>query len=239
MDEDINRVDCSYFPARELVKALVVKAGRRVQRLLSPPTRVTWTVHGVIDANGPAANVRNYLERRALRSLLARAAGGKRLGRVCEVGCGYGRLIMTFKEFADEVVGFEREPGLVKIARALLPDISFVAVESLDKLPDPGPFDLAMTCTVQQHLTDDTARRVCAELKRLVPRGHVLLIEKTEDISTTENATDEASFISRARTVEMYSEYMAPYRLVHSEPRMLEPTYHNPRPATSMLFQAP
>lgn len=236
---DFDRVDCSHFPARELIKALLIKAGRRIQKTFTPPTRVTWTVRGVSDTDGPAANVRNYIERRTLRSLIERATGGKRLRRACEVGCGYGRLVMTLNEYADEAVGFEREPELVEIAKTLLPSVNFVRVESLDKLPDPGPFDFAMTITVVQHLTDEHAQRVCAELKRLVPKGHVLLIEKTEAISVTENTTNEASFISRARTVETYAKYMAPYKLVHSQPRILEPTYHNPRPGTCLLFQSP
>jgi SAM-dependent methyltransferase len=200
---------------------------------------MTWTTRGVSDTDGPAANVRNYLERRTIRSLISRAAGGKRLARACEVGCGYGRLVMTLKEFADEAVGFEREPQLVEIAKVLLPDVKIVRVESLDALPDPGPFDFAMTVSVLQHLTDERARAVCGELKRLVPKGHVLVTEKTEAISVTENQTDEKDFISRARTVETYSEYMKPYRLVHAETRLLEPTYHNPRPGVCMLFQAP
>jgi SAM-dependent methyltransferase len=235
----IDQKDYTHMPARELVKALFVKAGRRVKRLLAPPVRMTWTTTGVSDADGPTANVRNYIERRTIRSLLSRASGGKKFKRACEVGCGYGRLVMTLKEFADEAVGFEREPQLVEIARTLLPDHSFVRVESLDKLPDPGPFDFAMTVSVLQHLTDERTKGVCAELKRLVPKGHVLIIEKTEAISVTENQTDESTFISRARPVELYSQYMAPYKLVHTEPRLVEPTYFNPRPGTCMLFQAP
>lgn len=37
-----------------------------------------------------------------------------------------------------------------------------------------------MTCTVLQHLTDSYASEVCAAIKRLVPKGPVLIIEKTE-----------------------------------------------------------
>ena len=237
--KDMLQPDATLLPARQLVSALFIKAGRRLKNLVRPPSRMTWTVRGVSDADGPTANVRNYLERRTLRSLISRASNGRKLKRACEVGCGYGRLVMTLKEFADEAVGFEREPKLAAIAQVLLPDVSIVNVESLDALPDPGPFDLAMTVTVLQHLTDERARKVCGELKRLVTTGHVLLIEKTDAIYVTENTTDEAGFISRARTIEMYSEYMSPFKLVHTEPRVIEPTYHNPRPGTCMLFQTP
>jgi SAM-dependent methyltransferase len=239
MAEGFDEPDYTHMPAKLLVKALFVKAGRRVKRLFVPPERMTWTAMGVSDADGPTANVRNYIERRTIRSLLARASGGKKFKRACEAGCGYGRLVMTLKEFSEEAVGFEREPQLVEIARTLLPDVKIVKVESLDKLPDPGPFELAMIVTVLQHLTDERAKGVCAELKRLAANGHVLLIEKTEAIAVTDNRTDESQFISRARSVETYSQWMAPFKLVHSEPRLIEPTYFNPRPGTCMLFQAP
>jgi len=239
MAEGFDEPDYTHMPARLLAKALLVKAGRRVKRLISPPERMAWTAMGVSDADGPTANVRNYIERRTIRSLLARAAAGGKFKRACEVGCGYGRLVMTLTEFADEAVGFEREPQLVEIARTLLPEVKIVQVQSLDKLPDPGPFDLAMTVTVLQHLTDERAQGVCAELKRLAPKGHVLIIEKNEEIGTTENKTNEAEFISRARSVETYAGYMAPFKLVHAEPRLIEPTYFNKKPGTCMLFKAP
>lgn len=240
MAEGFDEPDYTHMPAKLLAKALLVKAGRRVKRFFSPPQRMTWTAMGVSDADGPTANVRNYIERRTIRSVLARAAGGKKFKRACEVGCGYGRLVMTLTEFSDESVGFEREPQLVEIAKTLLPDVKIVNVESLDKLPDPGPFDLAMTVTVLQHLTDEHAKRVCAEIRRIVaPGGYALIIEKNAEIGTTKNMTDEAQFISRARSVETYSSYMAPFRLIHTEPRLLEPTYFNKSPGTCMLFQAP
>lgn len=231
--------DATLFSARELVSALFVKAGRRLQRVVSPPSRLTWTTRGVSDTDGPAANVRNYLERRTLRDILTKAADGKKMKRACEVGCGYGRLVMVLKEFADEAVGFEREPHLGDIARFLLPDVSIVRVESLDALPDPGPMDFAMTVSVLQHLTDERATKVCAEMRRLVPRGHVLIVEKTEAHSVTENTTNEAEFISRARPVELYEKMMAPYKLVHTQPRRLEPGYRQPNPGVCMLFKAP
>jgi SAM-dependent methyltransferase len=239
MAEGFDEPDYTHMPAKLLAKALFVKIGRRVKRLFVPPERMTWTAMGVSDVDGPTANVRNYIERRTIRSLLARAAAGGKFKRACEVGCGYGRLVMTLTEFADEAVGFEREPQLVQIARTLLPDVKIVKVESLDKLPDQGPFDFAMTVTVLQHLTDERAKAVCAELKRLAAKGHILLIEKNAEIGTTENKTDESAFISRARAVETYAAYMAPFTLIHTEPRLIEPTYFNKSPGTCMLFKAP
>jgi trans-aconitate methyltransferase len=146
---------------------------------------------------------------------------------------------MVLKEFAAQVKGFEREEDLVRIARKLQPEIEFEHVGALTEIRDSAEYDLAMMCTVLQHLSDDDARRVCGVLRTLAPHGHVLLIEKTEPFHITENVTDGARFISRARSVETYADYMKPFTLVSVAPRVLEPTYPNPKPGSCMLFRSP
>lgn len=188
---------------------------------------------------GPADNVRNYLERRTIRKILADVGGGRRLGHACEVGCGYGRLIMVLAEFADHVKGFEREPHLVDIGRRLLPGVAFERVDALTAIDDKTSYDFAMTCTVLQHLTDAEAREVCAVLRRLAPEGHVLLIEKTAAIGTTAGAEDGSQFLSRARSIETYQQMMQPFKLVLHRDRVVEPTYFNPTPGQCMLFASP
>lgn len=96
-----------------------------------------------------------------------------------------------------------------------------------------------MTVAVPQHLTDVAAGEVCALARRLAPAGYVLFIEKTDHINTTENMEDGLAFISRARSVEQYERFMHPYTLVEARPRVLEPTYANPRPGTCMVFASP
>jgi 2-polyprenyl-3-methyl-5-hydroxy-6-metoxy-1,4-benzoquinol methylase len=227
-------------PLRYLLKVLGIKLRRHAWgKYLDRNDRMVWTVEGVSDADGPAANVRNYLERRTLRAVLANATGGRRFQRACEIGCGYGRLIMVLEEFAHEVTGFEREAHLVDVARTLLPDIEFECVESLPGITDLRKYDFAMTCTVLQHLTDAEALEVCGTLRRLAPEGYVLCVEKTEANRVTATADDPRRFISRARAVAMYEEMMAPFKLVLTKDRVLEPTYDNPRPGTCMLFAAP
>ena len=228
------------LPLRYLLKLLILKMRRRTWgRLADRDTRMSWTVTAVSDADGPAANVRNYLERQKLRDVLAKIAVAGRLRRACEVGCGYGRLIMVLQEFADEVTGFEREGHLLEIARSLLPDIRFVRVPALTEIEDLAEYDFAMTFTVLQHLVDAEARAVCHTLQQLAPGGYVLCAEKTEAISVTENTDDGRHFISRARTVAMYQEMMAPFQLVATTELVVEPTYHNPHPGTCMLFASP
>lgn len=219
---------------------MLIKVRRRLIRgLTDKDSRFVWTTTHVSDAYGPADNVRNYLDRRTIRSVLSEIARQKPLRRACELGCGYGRVIMVLKEFAEFVKGFEREAHLVTVARSLLPDLAFEQVGSLADIWDETPYDVAMTCTVLQHLTDSDAREVCKVMKRLAPAGHILCIEKTENIATTANTEDGTRFISQARPVEVYADFMHPFRLVRVQNRVVEPTYFNTRPGSCMLFASP
>ena len=131
--------------------------------------RLVWTPDEVVDVDGPRAMLRAYLEQRDVRELCARATGGARFGSACDVGCGFGRLTPVLTEFADRVVGFEREPGLLTIARSLQPSIEFRAIEALTRLPaDDSSFDFALVFTVLQHVAEPDVHDVLDELRRIV-----------------------------------------------------------------------
>src|SRR5690349_12702517 len=116
--------------------------------------RMVWTPTEVVDVDGPRAMLRAYLEQRDVRTLLA-ARHRSRVAAACDVGCGFGRLTSLLGEFADTVVGFEREPGLVAIARHLLPAIDIRAVERLSQLPaEDRAFDIGLVFTVLQHVPE-------------------------------------------------------------------------------------
>lgn len=203
--------------------------------------RMIWDIGSVSDVAGPVDNVRNYIERRNLRSILKELSAIHPIKSTCEVGCGYGRITMVLKEFADHVVGFEREPHLATLAQSLLPEIEICRCDSLDQISKmgKGPFDFIMTWTVLQHLTDDFCLKVIEEIKKLAPNGYVLLTEKNDAIRVTENNKDDRCFISRARPVEVYKEWMKPFVLVKATERILEPGYPNPKPGACMLFKSP
>lgn len=111
--------------------------------------RFVYTLWDVA-AMGPAGNVINYLDRRAIRGMLTKIGP---MQRAAEIGAGYGRLTMVLGESADEVMAFEREPLLVELGRELLPDVGFVQVDSLTRLPmENEAVDLALTFTVLQHI---------------------------------------------------------------------------------------
>jgi SAM-dependent methyltransferase len=234
--------DATALPFGYLTKAIIIKIRRQLWgKWRDRNARIVWTAAGVSDVSGPTDNVRNYLERKTIRSIMREVLPEARIQSACEVGCGYGRLIMVLKEFADRVVGFEREPHLVDMAKTLLPDVEFYQCDSLDRISQMGKgiFDFVMTCTVLQHLPDEFCRSVIEEIKKVAPRGHILLIEKTDSIKVTENASAADKFISRARPVSIYKDWMLPFTLVKTKERVLENTYDNKSPGTCMLFKAP
>jgi len=157
--------------------------------------------------------------------------------RACDVGCGYGRLTMVLGELAAEVVGFEREEGLIAEARRLLPRIEFRQVETLASLPAPTAFfDFAMTFTVLQHLADSDARAAISELKRVASGGFVLLVEET-DASFVNGV--EGQGLTKGRPIATYVDWMRPFEPALQFPREIEPGYPRADVGTYMVFRDP
>ena len=229
--------DASSLPLRYLVKSVAIKLRRRLWgQYVDRDQRLVWTPFALAEAEEPALVVRTYLEYAVLREILA----GLPIRRACDLGCGYGRVMLVLQEFASYVKGFEREAHLVETARLLMPHLQFEQVSDLGLAEDSKAFDLAMTFTVLQHLTDVDARRVCARLKQLAPNGYVLCVEKTEEVGVSSQHTDGRRFVSRARPVATYEEYLHPFRLVTTSRRPVEPTLARPDAAGMfMLFAAP
>jgi len=202
--------------------------------------RLVWTPTEVVDVDGPRAMLRAYLEQRDVRTLLA-LRHRTRVGAACDVGCGFGRLTALLGEFASNVVGFEREPGLVATARALLPDADIRGIERLSSLPAPdASFDIGLVFTVLQHVPEPAVRDVVAELLRIMkPDGTLLLCEETDvTLEAGDRAHGELGYTC-GRAPEVYGRWLAPWRLVAARPRVIEPGYPRPDVGTYLLFVGP
>lgn len=198
-----------------------------------------WTPETVTAQRRPEAMARAYMEWRQLNAVLDLLP---RHGSAADIGAGFGRLCLVLRDRFDRVTGFEREPGLVKDARRILPDVEFVQVQRLTRLPvKDGAYDFAMTFTVLQHMERKEAKGVIAEIKRIVrPDGHVLIVEDTDPTYAKRNPKDAAHF-TYGRSVRWHREQMAPFRLMHVSRRPNEAgfTYQDrPRPYAGhyMLF---
>jgi SAM-dependent methyltransferase len=184
-----------------------------------------------------AAAIRNYWEQRLIREAVGVAAERTSVRLAYDVGAGYGRLACVLTEFAKRVVAFERNAGLLGRGRSLNPDVHFIPVETLAQLPaDDASGEFAMTFTVLQHLTDRTCEAVMGELKRIVRHGHVLLVEDTDDTQPDRDLPHDETGYCRHRAVSRYAEGMAPWQLVQTWPRLIEPTHQPRKVGTAMLF---
>lgn len=203
-----------------------------------PPFK-PWGLKDVVDAGTPAFAARTYLEQADVRRYLLRAAAEKKLAAACEVGCGYGRMVVVLAEAAARVVGFERQPEFLEEARRLHPRIEFRPVETLARLDaEDASFDFVLTFTVLQHLTNPVAARAAAEIKRVVsPGGFVLLCEETDEGHLAGDIEDENGICTIGRSVSRYAALFAPLRLLAVSPRRIEPTYARPDVGTYLFFR--
>jgi SAM-dependent methyltransferase len=203
--------------------------------------RMVWTPTDVVDVDGPRAMYRAYLEQRDVRAMLAPVIGATRLHAACDVGCGFGRLTPVLAEFAGEVAGFEREPALVATARTLQPAVTFHTIDALSSLPaETAAFDLGLVFTVLQHVPEPDVLRVIDELRRVVrPDGWLLLCEETDpSLEAGDRAAAHLGY-TRGRPTAVYADWLAPWTLVTTRPREIEPGYPRPDVGTYMLFAGP
>jgi SAM-dependent methyltransferase len=200
--------------------------------------RKIWTPTDVVDVSGPPALLRNYLEQRDVRHYVQWAGAAAPVGRAYDVGCGFGRLTPVLSEVAAEVVGFEREPSLVETARTLLPALRFEQVETLESLPAAdASAQFVMTFTVLQHLPDDRAAAVLAEIRRVAtPGGFVLLVEETDPALEAGDAERADLGYTRGRSWSWYEQRLPARRMIAAQPREIEPGYTRQDVGTYMLF---
>jgi SAM-dependent methyltransferase len=203
--------------------------------------RLVWTPHEVVDVDGPRAMLRAYLEQRDVRELMAGVSGAAPIAAACDLGCGFGRLTPVLTEFAGRVVGFEREPDLLRIARSLQPAIDFRQIETLSRLPaEEASFTFALVFTVLQHVPEPEVRTVIDELRRIVaPNGHVLLCEETDETLEAGDRTQAHLGYTCGRPVSTYEAWLSPWRLVATTRRAIEPDYPRADVGTYMLFAGP
>jgi SAM-dependent methyltransferase len=213
---------------------------RSIRYPSSDMDRLVWTPREVVDVDGPRAMLRAYLEQRDVREFCASVILTARIDAACDVGCGFGRLTPVLTEFAERVVGFEREAGLLTVAQALQPSVEFRTVQTLAHLPaDNGSFAFAFVFTVLQHIAEPEVHTVISELQRIVaPGGHLLLCEETDETLEAGDPANAHLGYTCGRPVSTYEAWLAPLRLVATKPRTIEPDYPRPDVGTYMLFAA-
>ncbi|MCA1602794.1 MAG: class I SAM-dependent methyltransferase [Acidobacteria bacterium] len=200
-----------------------------------------WAEGDVVNVKGAEFIFRTYIEHSELRRYLLRIATKTQLVRACDVGAGYGRMSLVLKEVCDSVVAFEREPTFLEKGSYLLPTVQYREIESLDMLPArDNEFDFALAFTVIQHLPDPLASATLNEVCRIVrPEGYVLLCEETDYSHDSSTISDPHPRFFIRRSVEQYQQWMTPFYLVETSPRIIERGYFRGDVGQYLLFRAP
>lgn len=101
---------------------------------------------------------------------------------VGDLGCGTGRLSALLAPFAREVIGVDRSPEMLKLARGRLGDRANIRLEQgdLEALPiKDESLDVAILSLVLHYVTEP--ERALAELHRVLrPGGRVLILDMQE-----------------------------------------------------------
>src|SRR5574337_2209768 len=96
--------------------------------------KVVGSINAEGDAYWPAVIRRTYFEQRTLSNFIRAQLGGNSVKSGVEFGCGYGRMLPVLSEFADEVMGIERDAELAAIASSLRPTYDIRQVQSFEKV---------------------------------------------------------------------------------------------------------
>jgi SAM-dependent methyltransferase len=117
----------------------------------------------------------------------------------------------------------------------------FRAIETLSRLPsEAAAFDLALVFTVLQHVPEPDVLEVIEEIRRILsPAGWLLLCEETDATLEAGDRARAALGYTCGRPVPTYASWLAPWRLVATARRIIEPDYPRPDVGTYMLFAGP
>lgn len=178
----------------------------------------------------PYTLARTHIEHQQLSNILYCERTLSNFSNALELGCGYGRNFNVLEKFADTVTGLERDPELLKIAQDLNPKCRVLPFNSL-LLPDY--YDLILTFTFLQHLSDEEMNFAISRIHRVArPRAIIVVVEETDPSKSAKEST--------ARRVEEYLKQFkkhGPIELIKLKERILEPTFPDRHSGHYMVFR--
>lgn len=138
--------------------------------------------------------------------------------RVLDCGCGTGIYANFFPP--DRYVGIDISPTYIARACRRFPSYNFQVGDATELCFDDGFFGEVIVSGVMHHLDDQTAQRVCAELRRVLKADGGLLV--WEDVPTRQTTNLIGRLVhwldmgEHIRTTEAYRQLLAPYFDVQS-----------------------
>ncbi|HEV7658424.1 MAG TPA: metalloregulator ArsR/SmtB family transcription factor [Allosphingosinicella sp.] len=115
------------------------------------------------------------------RALGVGGGGGAAIGRLVDIGTGTGRMIELFARAAEQALGIDRSPEMLRLARAKLAEAGLGAVELRqgDMYSLPLKAESADTVIIHQvlHYAQNPAAAVAEAARLLGPGGRLLIVD--------------------------------------------------------------
>jgi ubiquinone/menaquinone biosynthesis C-methylase UbiE len=116
-----------------------------------------------------------------VEAAIGRALAGAPIGRLIDVGTGTGRMIELFGPAADQSLGIDRSPEMLRLARVKLAEAGLDGAELRqgDMYALPLPSGSAETVIIHQvlHYAQNPAAAVAEAARLLTPGGRLLIVD--------------------------------------------------------------
>ncbi len=116
-----------------------------------------------------------------VEAAIGRALAGAPIGRLIDVGTGTGRMIELFGPAADQSLGIDRSPEMLRLARVKLAEAGLDGAELRqgDMYALPLPSGSAETVIIHQvlHYAQSPAAAVAEAARLLTPGGRLLIVD--------------------------------------------------------------
>jgi ArsR family transcriptional regulator len=116
-----------------------------------------------------------------VEAAISRALGEAAIGRLVDIGTGTGRMIELFAPRADQALGIDRSPEMLRLARAKLAEAGLGAVELRqgDMYSLPLASHSAETVIIHQvlHYAQNPSAAVAEAARLLSPGGRLLVVD--------------------------------------------------------------
>lgn len=153
-------------------------------------------------------------------------------GEILDLGCGYGRVTPYFKQFSQNVHGFDYNKEMLDKAKEAYPEIQFKNGKAQNLPYENDKFNVIFCRSVLQHIEENDLKKVRSEINRVTDQQASLLI--FEDMHSNEKGAEDGHY--NLRDKKYYQNFFPGFKLVREDKRTRLPFDRHDR-KTLLVFQ--
>jgi protein-L-isoaspartate(D-aspartate) O-methyltransferase len=193
---------------RGITEEAIVDAFRAVPREAFVGAEVAHLAYGdhplPIDAN-------QTISQPYIVALMIHEAAIKPADKVLEVGSGSGYAAAVISRIARNVIGVERQPQLVAIARERMhrlgyDNVEIVAGDGTKGWPGQAPYDVILAAASGSHVPDSLVRQLASGGRLVMPVGEPGAVQKLVQLTMCQDGSLQQSDLSSVRFVPLIGE---------------------------------